>query len=49
MVELFVSEFDEGESHILPLLREDAGLDVQSADEPSNEVEKYVTDQNEQN
>ena len=49
LVELFVSEFDEGESHILPLLREDAGLDVQSADEPGNEVEKYVTDQNEQN
>ena len=49
LVELFVSEFDESESHVLPLLREDAGLDVQSADEPSNEVENDITDQNEQN
>ena len=49
LVELFVSKFDESESHVLPLLRKDACFDVQSADEPSNEIEDNITYQNEQN
>ena len=47
LVELFIREFDESESHVFPLLREHTGLDVKSTDEPSDEVEKNIAKQNE--
>ena len=44
LIEFFVGELDEGEAHVLPLVREDAALDVELADEPGAEVEEHVRD-----
>ena len=44
LIEFLVGELDEGEAHVLPLVREDAALDVELADEPGAEVEEHVRD-----
>lgn len=44
LVELVVGELDEGEAHVLPLVREHAAFDVELADEPGAEVEEDIGD-----